>query len=86
MAPVRGKPDTPSDHEPPPARRSTARLVVLGVAAVLLVWFAAANLRTVTIDFWVRQSRAPLIAVIVIAGLLGALITTLAHRFKSRRG
>jgi len=55
------------------------------VAAALFVTFAVRNLGRVKIEFWVHQSRAPLIVVIVISGLLGALITTLAHRYRSRR-
>jgi uncharacterized integral membrane protein len=59
---------------------------VVGVAAavVLLVWFALANLRDVRIDFWVFSRQAPLILVIVISGLLGALITALVMRRRPR--
>jgi uncharacterized integral membrane protein len=64
-------------------RRRQWTFVGVGVAAVLLVWFALANLRDVQIDFWVDTRHAPLIVVIVISGLLGALITWLALR---RRG
>ena len=66
-------------------RKGNVRLVGLGVAGVLLVWFALANLGSVSIRFWVSERRAPLILVIVIAGLLGALIAVLAQRFRSRR-
>lgn len=52
----------------------------MGVAGILLVWFALGNLRHVSIEFWVTQSRAPLIVVIAISGLLGASIATLARR------
>ncbi len=64
-------------------RRHQAALIGVAVAAVLLVWFALANLRDVRIDFWVDTRHAPLIVVIVISGLLGALMTWLAMR---RRG
>jgi uncharacterized integral membrane protein len=60
-------------------RRQTA-LVAVGVAVVLLVWFAVANVKDVRIDFWVFNRQAPLIVVIVISGLLGALITALVMR------
>jgi uncharacterized integral membrane protein len=62
------------------SRRQDARLVAIGMAAVLLGWFALANLGGVTINFWVHDSHAPLILVILISGLLGALIATLSLR------
>jgi uncharacterized integral membrane protein len=74
-----------SDSDEGSESRGTARLVILGIAAVLLVWFAVANLGSVSIKFWIAERRAPLILVIVIAGVLGALITLLAQRFGSRR-
>jgi uncharacterized integral membrane protein len=64
-------------------RRRQATLVGVAIAVVLLVWFALANLRDVRIDFWVVNRQAPLILVIVISGLLGALIGALVTR---RRG
>jgi uncharacterized integral membrane protein len=65
-------------------RRHQATLVGVGAAAVLLVWFALANLRRVQIDFWVFNRQAPLILVIVISGLLGSLITALIMRRRPR--
>jgi uncharacterized integral membrane protein len=76
---------SPTDSESPPGRKGHVRLIGLGVAAVLLVWFALANLGSVSIRFWISERRAPLILVIVIAGLLGALIAMLAQRYRSRR-
>jgi uncharacterized integral membrane protein len=64
-------------------RRRQWTFIIVGVAVVLLVWFALANVRDVQIDFWVDTRHAPLIVVIVISGLLGALITALVMR---RRG
>jgi uncharacterized integral membrane protein len=63
-----------------PDRRRQATLVGVAVAVVLLAWFALANIRDVRIDFWVFNRQAPLILVIVISGLLGALITALVMR------
>ncbi len=65
-------------------RRRQASLVGVAVAVVLLAWFALANLRRVQIDFWVFNRQAPLILVIVISGLLGALITALVMRRKPK--
>jgi putative membrane protein len=68
------------------ARGHRARLVAVAVVVALLAWFALANLRRVRIDFWVFSRDAPLILVIVISGLLGALITYLAMRRSPRSG
>ncbi len=65
-------------------RRHQATLVGVAVAVILLVWFALANLGRVRIDFWVFHRQAPLILVIVISGLLGALITALVMRRKPK--
>ena len=65
-------------------RRHRATMVGVAVAVILLVWFALANLSRVRIDFWVFNRDAPLIVVIVISGLLGALITALVMRRRPR--
>jgi uncharacterized integral membrane protein len=65
-------------------RRRQATMVGVAVAVVLLAWFALANLRKVQIDFWVFNRQAPLILVIVISGLLGAVITALVMRRKTK--
>jgi len=81
MAPVARKSDDQApDGDPPVDRKRDARLIGLGIAAILLLWFALGNLGSVPIEFWVHHSRAPLILVIVISGLLGALITAMALR------
>jgi uncharacterized integral membrane protein len=69
-----------------PDRRRQATLVGIGMAVILLVWFAVANVRDVRIEFWVFHRQAPLILVIVISGLLGALIAALALRRKPKGG
>jgi uncharacterized integral membrane protein len=70
-----------------PARRELrpARLVLLGVALVLLIWFAVANLQDVRIRFWVSTTGAPLIVVIVISGVLGAAASSLWSWLRRRR-
>jgi len=60
------------------------QMVLTGVVVVLLVWFALANLQDVKIHFWVSTARAPLIGVIVIAGLLGGVIGALLRRRRRR--
>jgi uncharacterized integral membrane protein len=69
----------------PVDRKRDMRLVGLGVATVALLWFALGNLGSVSIHFWVTHSKAPLILVIVISGLLGALIAAMAMRHKAPR-
>ena len=83
---VSAKSNASSDSEQSVERKGNARLIAIGAAAVLLVWFAVRNLGSVTIEFWVVDKKAPLIVVILIAGLLGALIAMLASRHRSRRG
>jgi len=75
-----GRGRRPADH------RRQIRLVGVVVAVVLLAWFALANLRRVRIDFWVFSREAPLILVILISGLLGALITFLVMRRSPKAG
>ena len=65
-------------------RRRHATLIGVAIAGVLLGWFALANVRDVRIDFWVFNRQAPLILVIVISGLLGALIGALVMRHKGK--
>ena len=65
-------------------RRYQFRLVGILAAGILLGWFALANIGKVRIDFWLFHRQAPLIVVIVISGLLGALITFLIMRRKAK--
>jgi uncharacterized integral membrane protein len=60
------------------------RLVGILVLGILLGWFALANIGSVRIDFWLFHRQAPLILVIVISGLLGALIAALIMRRKPK--
>jgi len=64
----------------PRDRKRDARLIGLGLAAVLLVWFAVDNRSSVPVHFWVHTSSAPLIVVVVIAALLGVLIGAFVRR------
>ena len=65
-------------------RRRQVRLVGIVVVVIVLGWFAVANTRRVQIDFWVFHRQAPLILVILISGLLGALIALLIMRRKPK--
>lgn len=66
-------------------RKRDVRLVLSGVAAALLLWFALVNLTKVSITFWVSTTKAPLIVVIVISGVLGAVLALLLSRMSRRR-
>ena len=65
-------------------RRRQVGLIGMVVAVIVLVWFAVANTRRVQIDFWVFHRQAPLILVILISGLLGAVIALLIMRRKPK--
>lgn len=60
-------------------------MVLTGVVAVLLVWFALVNLQDVEIHFWLTSTKYPLIVVVVISGLLGSAITLLLSRVVRNR-
>ncbi len=79
---------TSSSERRRPDRRRDARLILLGVAAVLLVWFALANLQEVEIHFWVFTAHTSLITVVAITGVLGGLIGVqlVRHRRSTKRG
>ena len=68
----------------PVDRRRQATMIGIAIAVVLLAWFALANTRNVRIDFWVFNRQAPVILVILISGLLGALIGALVMRRRTR--
>jgi uncharacterized integral membrane protein len=70
-------------HAPRDRKRDT-RMVLLGVIAVLLVWFAVINLQNVQIHFWLHTSRAPLIVVVVITAVLGGGIAALMLRRRNQ--
>ncbi len=77
-------PDGGSAPRPARDRKRDVRLVLTGVVAVLLVWFALINLQDVEIHFWLTSTRSPLIVVIVISGVLGAAVALLAQRLRRR--
>ena len=73
-------------NRPERDRRRDARMAVIGVVAVLFIWFAVANTQQVDVHFWVESARAPVIVVIVIAGVLGVVVGLLLARHRARSG
>jgi uncharacterized integral membrane protein len=57
-----------------PSRRVNARLIVVGVLALLLLVFALLNTDEVGVDFIADTVRAPLIVVVFLCALIGFLI------------
>jgi|APCry1669192269_1035402.scaffolds.fasta_scaffold24564_2 uncharacterized integral membrane protein len=60
-------------------------LVSITLAAVLLIWFVAANTQKVQVHFWVFTAHASLISVILISAVLGALLSFLIARARKRK-
>jgi len=85
MADMTGTTGAGTGAPPGRDRKRDVRLVATGIGAGLLIWFAVANLQNVEIHFWIASTKAPLIVVIVIAGLLGAAVAALASH-RRRRG
>ena len=72
--------------KPKRSRRELARTGGLVLLAVLATLFAVLNLETVKVDWIFGSGRAPLIIVIVVSVLVGAVLTHFAERRVGRRG
>jgi uncharacterized integral membrane protein len=61
---------------PPPPSRSgiTPRQILIGILAILLIAFAIANFEPVEVSFLLFDSRARVVTVIAVAGVLGFVI------------
>jgi uncharacterized integral membrane protein len=70
--------------EDPQGTRNNARLVVAAIAVVLVVAFAWANSKRVSINFLVGTHDARLIYVILGSALLGAIAGSLLGRRRRR--
>jgi uncharacterized integral membrane protein len=62
------------------ARSDQAKLIVAGVLGALIVVFALANLDEVEVDWLVTTAQTPLIVVIAVSFLAGAVTGALALR------
>jgi len=65
-------------------KRERARTATLVVLAVLITVFAILNLKEVKVDWIVGSGHAPLIIVIVVSVLIGAVISYFADRRVSK--
>jgi uncharacterized integral membrane protein len=72
-------------ERPPKGRDLTSKTVAAAAVAILLIAFGLSNRDDVPIDWLVGTTDTPLIVVIVVSALLGALIGGLAVRRGSRR-
>ena len=81
--------DTPGAKPKPKPKRSRRELARTGglvLLAVLATLFAVLNLETVEVDWIFGSGRAPLIIVIAISVLVGALLAHFGERRLGRRG
>jgi uncharacterized integral membrane protein len=91
MSAPSGQTTIPKGKRPPAGRlgkRSRSELVRSGVLvalAVLITLFAVLNLKQVRVDWIFGSGHAPLIIVIVISLLVGALLTYFGERAVRRR-
>jgi uncharacterized integral membrane protein len=75
-----------STQERPPKERDYLSKTIAAIAvAVLLIAFGLSNRNDVPIDWLVTTTKTPLILVIVVSALLGAILGGLAVRGRSRR-
>jgi uncharacterized integral membrane protein len=65
--------------------RDVVRLVVFGIALVLLIAFVIANSATVRVHFVFFETRTSLIWVILISAVLGVLVDRLVIALGKRR-
>jgi uncharacterized integral membrane protein len=70
----------------PPRRRGDSNWKAIAAIAggVLLLWFIIANAQQVEVTWWVTDTSTSLIVVILVSALLGAGITYVFTRLRSR--
>jgi uncharacterized integral membrane protein len=80
--------DPNAEGSPPASKRDArdiARLVVFGLALVLLIAFIIANSASVRVHFVFFDTRASLIWVILVSAMLGVLVDRLVILLRKRR-
>lgn len=72
---------TPKEHKADArTTRERARTAVLVVLAILITLFAAKNTAEIKVDWIVGSGKAPVIIVIVVSVLIGAVLSYFADR------
>jgi uncharacterized integral membrane protein len=71
--------------EEPRSVLDTARLVLAGVVALLLVAFAIDNRHDTRVGYLFGETEAPMIVVLVVAAVAGALVGALLRSGQRRR-
>jgi uncharacterized integral membrane protein len=78
--------ERPAKQERPPKERAYLSKTIAAVAvAILLIAFGLSNQNDVRIDWLVTTTQTPLIIVIVVSAVLGAILGALAVRGRSRK-
>ena len=81
-------PQIPEEPPPKPAsrsRREQSRTAALVLLAILITLFAVLNVDDVKVNWIVGSGHAPLIVVIVISLLVGAVLARFAERRSAKR-
>ncbi|HHT25560.1 MAG TPA: LapA family protein [Clostridiaceae bacterium] len=79
---------TSNNYNPSPEKkpmRVTFKQIVLVIALVLFIIFAATNREQVRVNFLVLEIEAPLVVIIVFAFLIGMLVSWLMHTLKKNK-
>src|SRR4029077_20601399 len=87
-APLTAEPTSTGERPPTAARRSRreqARTASLVVLAVLITLFAVFNVDQVKVHYIFGTGKAPLIIVIVVSVVVGAVLTRFAERSLGKR-
>jgi uncharacterized integral membrane protein len=69
----------------PRTRRERARTAGIVVLAIVLVLFAVKNTSEIKVDWVVGSGKAPVIIVIVVSVLIGAILSYFADRRATKR-
>ena len=79
-------PPTPPQQQPPQSWRPTPRQIAGAVILVLALVFIFENTKTVKVRLILPQVKAPLFVALLIAAILGGLVTLLIQWRRKRKG
>ena len=65
--------------------RLTLRITIGALALAAVLWFAVANFQRVEVDWFIVTTSSPLVFVIVVSAVLGALVDRLIRWQRARR-